>query len=271
MMRDAGLKIGCQTFTWEMLGKDWAGTTDEILEAISAAGYSGLEITDNMIGPYADRPTEFAARLNDLDLTLVAFAFASDTGFTKPDSISDDLAATQRWLEFIAHFPNAVASMGSATQIPGTSREDGFDVAAEVYNRAAALAAKAGVDLAIHPSSHENTLLFDRHDYAKIFDRLDPIVGWVPDTGHILRGGMHPATVMSDYLDRIRYLHLKDVDSQGTWQMLGSGVCNIKETFDCALNAPGFNGWVIVEEESKTAHSDPGAAVAKNYSHLTAD
>jgi len=30
--------LGCQTFTWEMLGDRWRGTTDDILDAIAGAG-----------------------------------------------------------------------------------------------------------------------------------------------------------------------------------------------------------------------------------------
>ncbi len=62
-------------------------------------------------------------------------------------------------------------------------------MAAEVYNRAAEIGREAGVTVAVHPSSHHNTLLFTRADYDQIFALLEPQVGWVPDTGHILRGG----------------------------------------------------------------------------------
>ena len=49
-MYEGNFKIGCQTFTWEMLGNDWTGTPDDLVTAISKAGYSGIEITDTMIG-----------------------------------------------------------------------------------------------------------------------------------------------------------------------------------------------------------------------------
>ena len=79
--------------------------------------------------------------------------------------------------------------MGSATVVSDGPRDDKFAIAAEVYNRAGELGRKAGVQVAVHPSSHHNTLLFDRADYDRIFGLLDPsLVGWVPDTGHILRG-----------------------------------------------------------------------------------
>lgn len=59
------LKVGCQTFTWEMLGKNWTGGPDDLLTAIAEGGYTGIEITDTMIGHYADSPDDFAASLKD--------------------------------------------------------------------------------------------------------------------------------------------------------------------------------------------------------------
>ena len=49
------LSVGCQTYTWEMLGGKWAGSVDDILRAIAASGYEGIEITNTMIREYADR------------------------------------------------------------------------------------------------------------------------------------------------------------------------------------------------------------------------
>ena len=54
------IRIGCQTYSWEMLGKKWNGRVDDILVAVAGAGYEGIEITQTMIREYAPRPAEFA-------------------------------------------------------------------------------------------------------------------------------------------------------------------------------------------------------------------
>lgn len=263
-MIDAGLSIGCQTFTWEMLGAGWTGGPDDLIEAIAGAGYAGIEITDTMIGDYADRASAFARRLAEAGLTLVAFAFGSDSGFTEADAIAADLDMARRWIDFAAQFPGAIASMGSATIKSDGPADAKFGVAATIYNRAAAIADAAGVGLAVHPSSHHSTLLFSRADYDALFARLDPAVGWVPDTGHMLRGGMDLADTLAAHAARIRYVHLKDVDAAGAWAMLGAGVCDVPAVIAAARRAPLFNGWIVVEEESDTAAADPAAAVRAN-------
>ncbi|MBZ9940732.1 sugar phosphate isomerase/epimerase [Mesorhizobium sp. BR1-1-13] len=264
-MTKTKLKIGCQTFTWEMLGKAWTGGPDDLLKAIADGGYAGIEITDTMIGRYAGKPTEFAAALESSGLTLVSFAFGSKSGFTLKEKIVADLETAKRWIDFAAAFPGALVSMGSATVVSEGSRDDKFAIAAEVYNRAGELGRKAGVQVAVHPSSHHNTLLFDRADYDAIFALLDPdLVGWVPDTGHILRGHKDMSDTLRTYRDRIRYIHLKDVDAKGNWAMLGKGVCDTPEVIEIAGSAPHFNGWLVLEEESDTAAADPAGAVKTN-------
>jgi sugar phosphate isomerase/epimerase len=268
VMKRTELKLGCQTFTWEMLGVKWTGGPDDLVRAIADGGYAGIEITDTMIGSYADRAADFAGRLDDAGLNLVSFAFGSDSGFTETGGIAADLEAARRWVDFAARFPGALVSMGSATVMSEGRREDKFGVAADVYNRAADIGLKAGVSVAVHPSSHHSTLLFSRADYDEIFSLLDPHVGWVPDTGHILRGGQSINETLAAHRIRIRYMHLKDVDAQGTWAMLGKGSCDIPAVIASARQAPDFNGWIVVEEESEEAAFDPAAAVRTNLETL---
>ena len=263
------LRAGCQTFTWEMLGDAWRDRPDELLAAVAAGGYSGIEITDTMIGHYADRPQAFSRALGDHGLTLVAFACGSASGFTEEGALAEDLAVAERAAAFTAAFPGALLSFGSATVMSDGPRDAKFAAAARFYNGAAERAAAAGVDVAVHPSSHHDTLLLTRADYDALFALLDPErVGWVPDTGHILRGGQDILDTLRSYRERIRYLHLKDVDAAGLWQMLGAGLCDTHAVIEIVAAAPRFNGWLVLEEESEEARRAPAEAVAKNRDAL---
>ena len=175
------LKAGCQTFTWEMLGETWRNRPDDLLAAISRAGYTGIEITDTMIGGYAARPRAFETALASHGLTLVAFACGSASGFTEAGELAGDLAMAERAAAFAAAFPGAVLSFGSATVMSPGPRDEKFETAARFYNEAAERGRQAGVAVAVHPSSHHDTLLLTREDYDTLFARLDPdSVGRVP-------------------------------------------------------------------------------------------
>lgn len=267
----AALRLGCQTFTWEMLGAAYQDGPDALLGMIAAAGYEGIEITDRMIGHYAGKPAAFARALDGHGLTLVAYAIGSESGFTEPAMRAADLANAEAAIGFAAQFPGALVSFGSATIMSDGPREEKFAAAAAFYNAAGALGRQAGVGIALHPSSHHNTLLFTRADYDRIFALTDPdLVGWVPDTGHILRGHEDMLGLLRHYRERIRYLHLKDVDEGGAWAMLGEGVCDIAAVIETVRPAPHFTGWVVAEEESATAAADPASAVRRNRARLRA-
>ena len=116
-----------------------------------------------MIGAYAGAPADFARRLDDAGLTLVSFASGPDSGFTEPGQDRRRPGGRPAAGSISRpHFPGRAGSMGSATVVSEGVRDDKFAVAAEVYNRAAEIGRKAGVTVAVHPSSHHNTLLFDR-------------------------------------------------------------------------------------------------------------
>lgn len=263
------LRLGCQTYTWEMLGERWQGSVDDLLAAIGGAGYTGIEITDRMIGGYAGRPKDFASALNAHGLDLIAFAWASASGFTEPAAFGTDLAAAQTVLNFVAKFPGAILSLGSATIMTQGPRAAKFSAAAKIYNAIGDMGQRRGVPVGFHPSSHHNTLLGTRSDYDQIMVLTDPhLIGWVPDTGHILRGGMDLTATLQAYLGRVHYLHLKDADAGGRWQMLGAGICDTKAVIDLLGQAKNFNGWLVLEEESETAAADPAAAVRCNRQSL---
>ncbi len=268
-MQPAALTAACQTFTWEMLGDAWRGDPDELLAAIADAGYAGIEITDTMIGRYRGEPDAFARALDRHGLTLVAYACGSASGFTEPMASQTDLAAAAAALAVAAELPGAHVSLGSATVTSRGPRAAKFAAAARFYNAAGERGARAGVPVAVHPSSHHDTLLLTRADYDTMFALLDlALVGWVPDTGHILRGGQDLLDTLATYRDRIRYLHLKDVDAHGAWRMLGDGACDTAAVVALVRDAPAFNGWLVIEEESDEARRDPAAAIARNRATL---
>ena len=53
------MRLGHQTYSWEMQRDTWRGTPDDILDTVAAAGYQGVEFSNLMIGDYWDRPDYF--------------------------------------------------------------------------------------------------------------------------------------------------------------------------------------------------------------------
>jgi inosose dehydratase len=263
----SAIRVGCQTYTWEMLGPAWKGKVTDILDQVAGAGYAGIEITNTMIGEFADRPQAFAKELAGRGLELAAFAYAT-TGFTDRARREEDLAGARKAIEFVRHFPRPRLGLGGAASSSAKRSKDDLDRAIGFYSEVGRLGVDAGVSVNVHPHSHFGSLLETAEEYAYLMDRLD--ARWLsfgPDTGHIIRGGQDALACLRTYLGRISHLHLKDVTAEGTWAALGGGICDFRGILGL-LESAGFDGWVVAEEEAGDARRDGAAAIRRNRAFL---
>jgi inosose dehydratase len=263
------LRVGCQTYTWEMLGPKWEGKVDEILDAIAEAGYEGIEITNSMIREYAGRPADFARAVNQRGLKLAAFAYASPTGFTDPASRQAELAGADEAMRFAAFFPGVLLALGGASTPERTDLEQKIANAAGFYNEVGKRGKNLGVPAAFHPHSHHGSIFESRQEYDRIMELTDPeTVKWNPDTGHIIRGGQKLLDTLRRYGSRIAHVHLKDVDRLNQWRRLGDGVSDIPAVLRFLKDELRYDGWIVGEEESADAYNDQQAAIRGNRSYL---
>ena len=263
----ANIRIACQTYTWEMLGDGWRGTVGNLLDWIADAGYDGIEITNSMIGDYADRPNDFAAELDRRGLKLAAFAYATE-GFTQPERWDEDLAGAQKAINFARHFPELRVALGGAAHPTRENAREKLDRAIRFYNEVGRRGQAAGVSVNVHPHSHHGSLLESAEEYDYLLDRLDPeCVSFGPDTGHIVRGGQDLITCLRTHLPRITHLHLKDATAGREWVALGEGICDFPAVMELLASA-GYDGWVVAEEESEAARRDGAAAIRRNRAYL---
>ncbi len=263
------MKIGCQTFTWEMLENRTQWSTESIVTAIGDGGYQGIEITNTMIGRFDRDPDGFRQLLADTSLSFIAYAFSTPDGFTVAEKADDELGHVDAAMDFLAAFPGTILSLGCPTDHHRIGDEAAINTAASIFNRAGELGRDRGIPVAFHPSSHHGSVVVNRRQYEAIMRATDPaLVKWVPDTGHIVRGSQDVAETLTKFKDRIAYVHLKDASPTG-WMMMGSGACDIPGVVGHLRDSLGFDGWLVAEEEAEEAGQDPGAAVAKNLKYLS--
>jgi inosose dehydratase len=263
------LRVGCQTYTWEMLGPEWTGKVDEIVDAVAAAGYEGIEITNSMIREYAGRAGDFAKAIKQRRLKLAAFAYASPTGFTDLTARQSELDGAEEAMRFVASFPGVVLSLGGASTPQRVDVERKIGNAADFYNEVGKRGKKAGVPVAFHPHSHHGSVFESRQEYDLIMNLTDPeTVKWNPDTGHIVRGGQNLLDALRRYGSRIIHVHLKDADAENRWQPLGKGICDIPAVLKFLTRELSYEGWIVGEEESAAAFADQNTAIRWNRDYL---
>jgi sugar phosphate isomerase/epimerase len=262
------IKVGCQTYTWEMLGDQWHGTVDDILDIVASAGYQGIEITNTMIGSYFDRPGDFADALDKRGLVFCSFGFVPMHRFTDTEHSQEELEYARRAIDFVSRFPETRLDLAGGSTDNRVDLDKKFETMCGLYNRIAHEAGEGGVSVDVHPHSHAGSIIETAEEYQKLMSMTDAgLVGWCPDTGHIVRGGLDLLSTLQTYADRIRNVHLKDVDRTGTWRMMGSGVCDFQSVLSF-LEEREYTGWIVAEEESDEATVDQKEAVRKNREYL---
>ena len=261
------IRVGCQTYTWEMLGDCWAGSVDDILDAIAAAGYQGIEISNTVIGDYEDRPGECAEALTDRGLQLAAFAYAR-TGFSEPREEQSDRRGAQKAMAFARCFPEPLLALGGPASPNRKNYETDLDCAICFYKWVARQAQEQGLRVVVHPHSHHGSLVESGEEYARLLAATeDAGLQFNPDTGHIARGGQDVFACFQRHRSRIAHVHFKDVDAHGQWAPLGEGQLDFPRLV-AFLRETDWEGWIIAEEESAAAWDDPSQAIRHNRDYL---
>lgn len=281
------LRVACQTYTWQMAGERWLGQLEPVLDAIADAGYEGVEITWQMLGDWLDRPDDARQAFEERGLELAALACSPSSGWTDAALIREQETLVGRVLDFLAAFPDPRLGLGggrlvgavgySEDMVPPPSSADpersaAFERMLERYRVTVQRAFERGVKVHIHPTSTRDSLIRVRADYERLADGLADLlsVGTIqlgPDTAHIVRGDETPSAFVARHVGRIGHIHLKDAGAHGgPFMPLGTGDAGIAAVVS-QLKAAGYTGWVVAEEESEAAASEPAVAVraAREY------
>ena len=203
---------------WEMtIDRPDLIVSDVYLQTIAEMGYTATET-----GP----PGYFAP--DGASAVEKARAFGVDLGATflllrldDAERFEDDLRALDRTVEVLEATGGGILLLADM-ETPERARAAGSDArrqatawdpetverAAERLQRATDIVRSRGLDAALHP--HAATHVESEEETEQMLSRTD--IALCVDTGHTIVGGGDPLALARRYRDRLRHLHLKDVD-----------------------------------------------------------
>lgn len=190
-----------------------------------------------------------------------------------------------------AHGDTLVAALPvGPARAPWGGRADGPDVPRmtdEGFRRLAVLmetlgreASDLGHQLAFH--NHVGTYVETPAEVEKLFSMSDPaVVGSCLDVGHYLLGGGDPVAGLTRYGDRVKHVHLKDVDPTVKAAMAtgevdgflaglrsrvfcesGRGLLDVRGVLR-TLDGMDYAGWVMVEQDTTWRPPSESAAMSR--------
>lgn len=258
------IDFASQTYSWQMSGT-WAGRLGEIAEVVGSNGFAGIEFEVVMSGGY-ETAEQVEALLQANGLALAALTLVLP--WRDAQENAEEIVEADRVIEVVRHFPGAkLVLVQTPFDEPPTNREAAQDHLLGSLAGLTARAVAAGVSPTFHPNSPRGSIVRTRDDYERVIPKLPAGLGWTPDTGHLAVGGMDSVEMIRRFRPLVDHIHLKDADATGQWAQNGSGSIDMAGAV-ALLAQTGFTGWVVVEDESPEAETDPNSAAAANGSFV---
>lgn len=245
-------KIACHTITWERY------KFKEAVKSISELGYQGIETFG--FQRFYGREAEFKTLLDQYGLELSAAYYGGS--LVDRDQIPLETQKIRLILEFLQEIGAGHIVVGAGRMRAQGSREDNYVLLAEGLNKIGEEASRFGVKLCYHP--HVGTLVENREQIENICQSTDPnLVSLAPDTAHLALAGCDPVEIFKTYIDRIKYIHFKDL-CNGSFVELGQGTIDFPGIRQ-VLAEHQYSGWITVELDTTERSPRESAEISRDY------
>lgn len=184
-----------------------------------------------------------------------------------------NLAKTYRKIECW----NVVVGPPRGGRSAGLSSQEVFkqlDQLVKTLRKSAEIFVDHGVRPVLH--NHYDTLVETREELEHVLTCIEPeLLGFCPDTAHLLLGGMDPLEIITKYRDRVTYAHLKDLKqiprTDGRierWYELttevGAGVIDFPPIIRVLKSSTKVN-WLVIEQDFTEKSPEESAKVSLDY------
>lgn len=257
----------------------WGTETREQMELaakeITEIGYKSFESVKAAIYAYDLNLKDYRAVLDKYDLKPASFYFHLPA-LEASETIFDNL---DRELEFVANLGVKRICLQATWGRPEIMDASNLAFELDLVGRFAERTKSFGITSNIHP--HHNTWAMYETEIDHILQNLSAdIISFAPDTAHMVAGNCDPVKVIKRYVDRVNFIHLKDiksaeVESKGlasagmevyaNFCELGQGNVDFRQVFDI-LKAANYDGPLC--EELDSAPVSNAASAKNNFDYL---
>jgi len=269
----------------EVPGWGYQMEAERVLDEASRLGLTAVEAGPDGFLP--GDPEQMANLLSKHGLELVG-------GFVpvvlhRPEERDSELASVERKAGLFAAAGAGVLVIAAATgqdgyEESGDLEDSEWDELFATLAKVEEIGARQGLSVVLHP--HYGTEIESPEHVQRFLEGCD--TGLCLDTGHSMLGGGDPVALTESAAERIRHVHLKDVDRDladrvvsgalpyeqavrdGLYRPLGDGDVDVRRVLD-VLDETGYDGWYVLEQDIMLA-SDPGygpaAEVGRSFAYL---
>lgn len=245
----------------------------QVLRECAEAGYGGIEL--GPVGYMPEDPAALGDALAEHDLTLIGGVVFRP--FHDPDAWADTLDATHRTCAALkAHgayqlvLIDSISDRRAKTAGRATEAEQLSDMEWQGLRDRLTEAARIGAEdhgLTVSIHAHAGGFIDFEPELERLLDEVDVnLLKICLDTGHHSYAGYDPVDFLRRHLDRVAYVHFKDIDpivkekvvenrtdfyeacGQGIFCNLGAGDVDFEAVKEVLVSG-GYSGWCTVEQD----------------------
>lgn len=264
------MKVGLMTNAWGSIYGGGGGVTSLVdsyyistgaeataFPAIAEAGFEYVEIFEGNLIAYEGRMNELKDLLSKNKLQLLGVY--TGLNFIFEDALPEELAKVTRVLKLAKEAGAKHLCVGGGAVRHDGIREGDYKMVASGLDTVKRMAVDQGIIASIHPHMGSAVQSPEQLDKVMAMTSIDIC----PDCGHVLLGGGDPVAVVKKYLDRIKYIHLKDI-KDGNAYPPGHGQIDFDAILSI-LKATGRHIDYTVEIDGYPGRPEDGAAKAYSY------
>jgi sugar phosphate isomerase/epimerase len=257
------MKLSCLPVS---LYNDLSSGALTLADWFTLAGRLGLDGADLSVAHLASRKEAelYALRRQAEAAGVEIVMLVTYSDFTQPDAGErrrqvEDLKQN---IKTAAHLGASFLRVTAGQAHPGVSEAEGIAWAVEGLTAGLAEAAQAGVTLAYE--NHTIGYGWRHYDFSRPAGIFLEIVartegtglGLLYDTANTLAHGDDPLAVLAQVKERVKVLHINDIRQEGLFEpvVAGTGVAPL-EAILREMRQAGFDGWISLEEASRTGES----------------
>ena len=205
------LKIGHTGITWGYRPQ----YAPQAIEDLGSLGFLGFESFGSYFGPLQAQGG-MKSLLEKAHLPLVsAYCTVNLTDYANQKTEVDKIVG---WGKSIKDCGGTVAVIG-----PNNVPRDVYNISGhkaeivDTLNEMGKRLADIGIIAALHP--HTGTCIENRDEVYTVLDAVDTdYVKFGPDTGQLAKAHADPVKIVSDYIELVEHVHLKDWDGGEHWE-----------------------------------------------------
>ena len=245
----------------------------QALKDIKEVGFTKFESVRNAIDVFKNNAHEFKTITDEYSVYPVSFYF-HQTGDEKADV--EEVKSKMEFLKI-----NDVHRM--SVQAPGISgrpaTQEELASVLKTIKKIGHITKEYDVIPCVHP--HAGTMTMYENEIDFIMQNTDPeYVSFCPDTAHLVLGKCDPVKIFRKYIDRIKFVHLKDImkntetkvvdgenkgfDVYSSFLELGNGNVDFKSIFKL-LKENGYDDYLAIELDKSRSTNKESAFISKKY------